>query len=307
MAYNGQAASSTDGITWTQKTMPSSNWNVSAFGNNKFVAIAYYSSDAAYSTDGITWTLSTLPAFGNWVQLTYANNTFVAVGQNSTTAVSSTDGITWTLTTSPVYNTSLTMTSGNLLSTIPATSGTLSINGSTGTNGQVLQSTGTGIQWGTVSSYSAPTLGSTPITSGGTFTTLPGVTSVNGATVPSSGTLATLAGTEILINKTLGATSTTTLSANTATAIDTVALNSFTAIKYIISIKQGTKIRASEILVTTDGTTVNYVEYGTMIIGTALTGFAIAVAVSSTNSALNITITDAATTNATIKLNKVVM
>ena len=106
---------------------------------------------------------------------------------------------------------------------------------------------------------------------------------------------------------TLGASSTTTLSSNSTTAIDTVALSNFTTIKYVVSIKQGTKIRSSEVLVQTDGTSVNYVEYGTMTIGSALSGFAIAAAVSSTNMVLNITITDAASTNATIKLNKVVM
>lgn len=37
--------------------------------------------------------------------------------------------------------------------------------------------------------YTAPTIGTTSITSGGTFTTLPGVTSINGTTIPSSVTL----------------------------------------------------------------------------------------------------------------------
>jgi hypothetical protein len=112
---------------------------------------------------------------------------------------------------------------------------------------------------------------------------------------------------ETLSNKTLGATSTTTLSANTATAIDTVALNSFTGIKYFVTISQGTKKRVSELHVVTDGTSVNYVEYGTITLGSNLTGFAIAATTSSTNMVLNITITDAVTTNATIKINKVVM
>jgi hypothetical protein len=51
--------------------------------------------------------------------------------------------------------------------------------------------------------YTAPTIGSTSITSGGTFTTLPGVTSVNGSTVPSSDTLVGRATTDTLTNKTL--------------------------------------------------------------------------------------------------------
>ena len=50
-----------------------------------------------------------------------------------------------------------------------------------GTNGQYLQAnsaTSTGLQWATVTGYSAPTIGSTAITSGATITTLSGVTDV---------------------------------------------------------------------------------------------------------------------------------
>jgi hypothetical protein len=55
----------------------------------------------------------------------------------------------------------------------PVVTGTLTAGGSVGTNGQVLASTGTGIQWTSVSpGYSQPTLGSTVITSGATVTTI---------------------------------------------------------------------------------------------------------------------------------------
>jgi hypothetical protein len=50
-----------------------------------------------------------------------------------------------------------------------------------GTNGQYLQadsSTATGLTWSTVTGYSAPTIGSTAITSGATITTLNGVTDI---------------------------------------------------------------------------------------------------------------------------------
>jgi len=55
-----------------------------------------------------------------------------------------------------------------------------------GTNGQYLQAnsaTATGLQWATVSGYSAPTLGSTSIASGATVTTISGLTDIvlNGA------------------------------------------------------------------------------------------------------------------------------
>ena len=70
-----------------------------------------------------------------------------------------------------------------------------------GTNGQVLtaQSGQTaGLQWAT-----SPILGSTTLTAGSTTTVLPGVTSVNGSTVPASDTLVGRATTDTLTNKTL--------------------------------------------------------------------------------------------------------
>ena len=60
--------------------------------------------------------------------------------------------------------------------------GTLTAGASVGTNGQVLQSTGTGVQWGTVSGYSAPTIGSTSIASGATVTSIAGLTKITSVT-----------------------------------------------------------------------------------------------------------------------------
>jgi hypothetical protein len=57
---------------------------------------------AASSTDGVTWTIRTLPTAANWQSITYGNGVFVATAFNSTTAASSTDGITWATRTLPL-------------------------------------------------------------------------------------------------------------------------------------------------------------------------------------------------------------
>ena len=98
-----------------------------------------------------------------------------------------------------------------------------------------------------------------------------------------------------------------TISANTATTVDTVALSSFTTIEYTLSIKQGSKIRSSKVLVHTDGTSVDSTEYGIIEMGGGITGILVAASVSSTNSILQVTITDADTTNATVKLIKTML
>jgi hypothetical protein len=69
------AVYSTDGINWTEITLPSNaDWRSVAYGNGKFVAVAYNSNKAAYSTDGINWTETTLPSSANWVDIVYGGD-----------------------------------------------------------------------------------------------------------------------------------------------------------------------------------------------------------------------------------------
>jgi hypothetical protein len=65
----------------------------------------------------------------------------------------------------------LTLNNGTL-------TGTLTAGASSGTNGQYLQSTATGVQWSSVAGYLAPTLGTTVVTSGVTVSTISGLTDV---------------------------------------------------------------------------------------------------------------------------------
>ena len=56
--------------------------------------------------------------------------------------------------------------------------GTLTAGGGVGTSGYYLQTTGTGVQWSAVSSYTAPTIGTTSIGSGATVSSIAGLTSL---------------------------------------------------------------------------------------------------------------------------------
>jgi len=160
-----------------------------------------------------------------------------------------------------------------------------------GNSGKYLTTDGTSTSWGTVSGYSAPTIGSTSIASGATVTTVAGLT----LTSP------VLTGTVTLPQGKLTGGS-TTVSANTATTVSTVALADFTTMEYIVSIKQGSKIRSSKVLVQTDGTAVDSVEHSILETGGSMTGVNVTAAVSSTNCILTVTVTNASTTNAVVKV-----
>lgn len=80
--------------------------------------------------------------------------------------------------TTVVATTSNTLTMTGKTLSGATLSGTLTAAATSGTAGQYLESTGTGVQWTTVTGYSAPTLGSTTITSGATITTISGLTDI---------------------------------------------------------------------------------------------------------------------------------
>ena len=94
--YSDKGAYSTDGVTWTEMSMPAVDGWIVTYGNGKYVALASGSTKGAYSTNGITWTEMTLPASRSWNGLTYGNGKFVAVAASSDKGAYSTDGVTWT-------------------------------------------------------------------------------------------------------------------------------------------------------------------------------------------------------------------
>jgi hypothetical protein len=125
-----------------------------------------------------------------------------------------------------------------------------------------------------------------------------GVVTIEGVEV------ATTSGSQTLTNKVLGTTSTTSITSNSATTIDTNALSGFTTLRYLVSIKQGSKIRSSQVIAQTDGTNVDYAEFGIVETGGAIYGILVEAVAVSTNCVLRVTIADGSTTNATVKIQE---
>lgn len=94
--YSDKGAYSTDGVTWTEMSMPAVDGWIVTYGNGKYVALASGNTKGAYSTNGISWTEMNMPASRSWNGLTYGNGKFVAVAASSDKGAYSTDGVTWT-------------------------------------------------------------------------------------------------------------------------------------------------------------------------------------------------------------------
>jgi len=83
VAYAGASgASSTDGITWTARSIPNGYWQAVTCNPNTGVFVAVASGSVPYnptamaasSTNGITWTQPTMPAFVDWYSVTASYN-----------------------------------------------------------------------------------------------------------------------------------------------------------------------------------------------------------------------------------------
>jgi hypothetical protein len=90
------AATSTDGITWTARSLPHNLTGV-GYGNGLYVGVLSASSLGATSTDGITWRSMALPSSVNWNKVAYGNGIYVA-SSDSTTVAYSYNGFQWTAT-----------------------------------------------------------------------------------------------------------------------------------------------------------------------------------------------------------------
>jgi hypothetical protein len=91
---------------------------------------------------------------------------------------------------------------------------------------------------------------------------------------------------------------------NSITEIDSIALDSFSAIEYQLSIKQGSKIRTSSVILQTNGTSVDITEFGIVETGGSISGVLVSAAASGSDAVLKATVTDAESTAAFIKINR---
>ena len=97
------AASSTDGITWVSRSIPTGIYYTVIYAAGLFVAVGY--GVCATSPDGITWTARTMA--GAVSSLAYGNGIFVAMSGfpwatgNNASYYTGPDGITWTLRSMP--------------------------------------------------------------------------------------------------------------------------------------------------------------------------------------------------------------
>lgn len=100
-------------------------------------------------------------------------------------------------------------------------------------------------------------------------------------------------------------TGTATLTTNSATTISTTALSAFTSIEYMVSLKQGSKVRTSKVVVQTDGTSVDMTEFAIVETGGLMSGVAVTASASGSDAVLQAVVTNAATTNVDVKFSKV--
>jgi hypothetical protein len=123
-------AKSTDGLTWSSITMPTSAaWTGIAYGVGYWVTVASGGATAQYSnSDGLSWKASTLPSSATWTHVVYGNGAFVTIdaGAASQKAAYSIDyGKTWASATLPSAQTWTSIAYGGNIFVAIATGGTV--------------------------------------------------------------------------------------------------------------------------------------------------------------------------------------
>ena len=97
-------------------------------------------------------------------------------------------------------------------------------------------------------------------------------------------------------------TSTQVVNVNTVTTVDSFDKTVYRTAKYLVQVTQGSKYTTSEVLLAHDGTTSYLSEYAVIELGGTVIPLTVSTSISAGNVLLRVTITDAASTNATVKV-----
>ena len=97
-------------------------------------------------------------------------------------------------------------------------------------------------------------------------------------------------------------TSTQLVTVNTVTTVDSFDKTVYRTAKYLVQVTQGSKYTTSEVLLAHDGTTSYLSEYAVIELGGTVIPLTVSTSISASNVLLKVTITDAASTNATVKV-----
>lgn len=95
------------------------------------------------------------------------------------------------------------------------------------------------------------------------------------------------------------------ITTNNSTVIDSWDLGILKTLEYLIEITQGTKQHCEKLLIMSNDSLVNYTKYGILSIGNDINGLSVSAVSDSGQGKLIITISDAAATNASVKVLKI--
>jgi hypothetical protein len=94
--YYSDAATSTDGVTWTARSFTGLGNYSLFFGDGIFFRPVAYDSRVDTSTDGINWTNRSLPSNRTWQRMAWGNGTYVMQCMDAAYCLTSPNGTTWT-------------------------------------------------------------------------------------------------------------------------------------------------------------------------------------------------------------------
>ena len=106
VGLSGDIKYSTDGINWTSASGAGGGLHGVEYGNGLWVAVAVDGANrVSTSTDAITWTQRSAAEQNAWESVAYGNGIWVAVSSDGTNRImTSTDGINWTARTVAIAN-----------------------------------------------------------------------------------------------------------------------------------------------------------------------------------------------------------